>query len=153
MNASVTQNIQDLSEIPAALDVSDRAERIKDASRQIAYLDDDPDFARLIKIMGALLGHTVTLFHDPAEAEDTVRLYPEAFDTFMSDYQMPLADGIDVVQRVKRAHPHLDCAVISSDEWIVRRADVRALKIATAIKPNCLRQLELLLALIKATSR
>ena len=126
--------------------------RLKSASRRIAYLEDDPDFALLIRLMGKRLGHIVTTFHCPTEAMAAINLYPQGFDIFMTDYQMPLGDGAEVVQRVKRAHQHLGCAVISNDERIMSRADVRALKIATAIKPNCLQQFELLLDLIDATS-
>ena len=121
------------------------------APRRIAYLENDPDFALLIKLMGKRLGHNVTLFHDPVAAEAAIAVYPEGFDTFISDYQMPLGCGIEVTQRVKRAHPRLECAVISNDERLLSRADVRALKIATAIKPNCLEQFERLLDAVEAT--
>ena len=78
----------------------------------IAYLDDDSDYAALLRYSLQRLGHHVDTFELTEQALEA--LAARDYDAFITDYNMPLVSGITAIARARRARPRLPCALISN---------------------------------------
>lgn len=66
---------------------------------QALYVDDEPDLLLLGKLFLEKSGITVTTIAGASEAIDLVR--DRSFDVIISDYQMPVMDGIEFLKNVR----------------------------------------------------
>jgi DNA-binding response OmpR family regulator len=66
---------------------------------RILILDDQPTMAGTAALLVAMLGYEPVQCHLPAEA--LCRLRDEPFDLLLTDYEMPLMDGLDVAARLR----------------------------------------------------
>lgn len=90
------------------------ASRRKNASNRIVYIDDDGQYALLLKSALERLGHSVTTHWDPKAALQDILRQPEAWDLVISDYSMSGVTGFDVARAIRKRQRQLPCAVISS---------------------------------------
>jgi two-component system, cell cycle sensor histidine kinase and response regulator CckA len=81
--------------------------------KRILYVDDDASLVRLMTQLLKRRGFQVTGYTDHAEALETLRADPAAFDLVLSDYNMPGKSGLDVAREVRTIRPNLPVAVIS----------------------------------------
>jgi CheY-like chemotaxis protein len=81
--------------------------------RHVLYLDDDDTLVFLVRRLLQRKGYTVTAFTDQQEAIAAVRAQPDAFDLFMTDFNMPGKSGLDVAKEVLAINPLLPVAVAS----------------------------------------
>ena len=79
---------------------------------RIAYLDDDPDYAALLRYSFQRLGHQIDTFDLTEHVLEA--LASRDYDAFITDYHMPLTSGITAIARARRARPYLPCALISN---------------------------------------
>jgi CheY-like chemotaxis protein len=68
-------------------------------------LDDNATMAGTAALLVAILGYEAVQCHLPTEA--LCRLQAESFDVLLTDYEMPLLTGLDVVERLRQE----DCLV------------------------------------------
>jgi two-component system, cell cycle sensor histidine kinase and response regulator CckA len=92
--------------------------------KRILYVDDDGSLVRLMTQLLKRQGFQVTGFTDHAEAIETLRADPAAFDLVLSDYNMPGKSGLDVAREVRALNPNLPVAVISGfiDQTLLMQA-------------------------------
>ena len=97
----------------------------KPPGKRILYLDDDENFAFLVKSICERKGHKVTTFLDSDEALKAVAATPDAWDLVITDHRMPGTDGMDVARALRENHPHLPCVMVSSviDDELTRAAN------------------------------
>jgi CheY-like chemotaxis protein len=86
----------------------------KHPGKRILYLDDDENFAFLVKSICERKGHKVTTFLDSVEALKAVAATPDAWDLVITDHRMPGPDGMDVARALRDNYPHLPCVMVSS---------------------------------------
>lgn len=102
---------------------------------QVLIAEDDGLTRRFLQQAIEFGGHNVTGASDGAEA---IALLKEAghFDCVVTDYAMPRADGIDVINHAQRVDPTLPCVVVTSyrDLDLAMRA-VQAGAVAFVPKP------------------
>ncbi len=72
---------------------------------RILILDDQPPMAGTAALLVAVFGYEPVQCHLPAEA--LCRLRDEPFDLLLTDYEMPMLTGLDVVERLRQ----VDCLV------------------------------------------
>lgn len=82
--------------------------------QNILYIDDDLDFAVLVKRVLEHLGHAVSIFDRPEDALEAIRRNPGHWNAVVTDYNMPGTDGLQVARAISSQFPHLPCAVVSS---------------------------------------
>ncbi len=71
---------------------------------RILVVDDEPDMASGLKQYLSKLGHTVEAVGDAESAVE--RLEGQIFDLVLTDLMLPGADGIDLLERIKRDWPN-----------------------------------------------
>ncbi len=81
--------------------------------RRILIVDDDICMRHLIKGIIGVRPVKCELAADPFEALERLR-GAEQFDLVISDILMPKMDGLDLVRRIRRECPHVDCIVITA---------------------------------------
>jgi CheY-like chemotaxis protein len=98
--------------VQEALAMSTPAE--KRPGKRILYIDDDENFAFLVKTICERRGHQVTTFLDSAAALKAVEATPAAWDLVITDQRMPGPDGLEVARTLRDRVPDLACVMVSS---------------------------------------
>ena len=80
---------------------------------RVLYIDDDEALVFLMKRLLKKSGHEVTAFVCAEEALELLRTTDQHFDVVISDYNMPGANGIDVLREVDSLRPGMPAALIS----------------------------------------
>lgn len=81
---------------------------------RILCIDDDAEFALLLKCTIERFGHQVTTFTDATLALDALDKRPNDWDMVITDYHMPGIGGLAVARHLKQHHPALPFTVISN---------------------------------------
>ena len=82
-------------------------------SERILVIDDEPNMLRLLKtILMDKTGYTVVTTNNPLEVESL--LQEERYDLVVSDLKMPLVDGIDLIDIIKKIDSHLPIIIITA---------------------------------------
>jgi signal transduction histidine kinase/ActR/RegA family two-component response regulator len=97
---------------PGQLHGGDEPQRAGRGERVI-YLDDDAVMAMLAEALLGRDGYAVRSFTDAHAALAAVREDPDAVDLFVTDYNMPVLSGLDVVRALHDIRPGLP-VIISS---------------------------------------
>ena len=111
---------------PAELHAGSEPQRAGRGERVI-YLDDDVVMAMLAEALLGRDGYAVRSFTDAHTALAAVREDPDAVDLFVTDYNMPVLSGLDVVRALHEIRPGLPVIISSgflSDD--IRAAAARA---------------------------
>ena len=103
----------------------------------VIYLDDDPYYSTLFKVMLKHLGYIVTPFDNADRALQAVRAEPARWDTVVSDFHLPRTTGVRFLSALKAEHAHLHCGLISGAFTPQLVADAKAQGILTVMaKPT-----------------
>jgi PAS domain S-box-containing protein len=92
----------------------------------ILHLEDDPDFAELVRTLLAQDGLDVDLKCVGDRAAFEVALEAGTFDAIISDYHLPSFSGLDALAMVRKKNPHLPFILVSGT--IGEQAAIESLK-------------------------
>ena len=93
---------------------------------QILHLEDDPDFAELVRSLFAQDGLDVELKCVGDRAAFAAALDGGAFDAIVSDYHLPSFSGLDALAMVRKKNPHIPFILVSGT--IGEQAAIESLK-------------------------
>ncbi|MCP3926265.1 MAG: response regulator [Desulfobacterales bacterium] len=81
----------------------------------ILLIDDDTDVLKVIKVILRASNHNVVTATD---GEKGTKLFNSTdFDLVISDINMPVMDGIDVLEYVKKTDPNIPVIGITGTNW------------------------------------
>ena len=82
-------------------------------SERILVIDDEPNMLKLLKtILMDKTGYTIITTNNPLEVKSL--LQEERYDLVVSDLKMPLIDGIDLIDIIKKVDAHLPIIIITA---------------------------------------
>jgi DNA-binding NtrC family response regulator len=82
-------------------------------AEQLLVVDDEPNMLRLLKtILMDKTGYEVTTTNNPLEVSKL--LQEKAYDLVVSDLKMPLVDGMDLIDIIKKINPQLPIIIITA---------------------------------------
>jgi DNA-binding NtrC family response regulator len=82
-------------------------------AERLLVIDDEPNMLRLLKtILMDKTGYTVITTNNPLEVHSL--LLQETFDLVITDLKMPLVDGIDLIDIIKKIDVHLPIIIITA---------------------------------------
>jgi PAS domain S-box-containing protein len=93
---------------------------------KILHLEDDPDFAELVRSLFAQAGLDVELKCVGDRAPFEAALDAGAFDVIISDYHLPSFSGLDALAMVRKKNPHIPFILVSGT--IGEQAAIESLK-------------------------
>ena len=93
---------------------------------QVLHLEDEPDFAELVRSMFAQdgLDAEIKCVGDRADLEEALK--NDAFDVIISDYHLPSFSGLDALAIVRKKDPHIPFILVSGT--IGEQAAIESLK-------------------------
>jgi len=92
----------------------------------ILHLEDDPDFAELVRSLFAQDGSDVEVKCVGDRAAFQAALDTDAFDAIISDYHLPSFSGLDALALVRKKDPHIPFILVSGT--IGEQAAIESLK-------------------------
>lgn len=95
---------------------------------RLLLVDDNPDMRFLIARILKREGYEVIEAENGTDASD-ILLTDMAFTAILSDTQMPLMDGFDLLQQSKRLYPHIPFILMTgapSADWHLRCIELGA---------------------------
>ena len=92
--------------------------------RRIIYIDDDRDFALLVKRACERRGHSIVTCAEPQYALKALAQDPLACELVITDYRMPGTDGLEVARTIRTLYPALPVVIMSGlvDDALVKAA-------------------------------
>jgi len=82
-------------------------------AERLLVIDDEPNMLRLLKtILMDKTGYTVITTNNPLEVQSL--LQQEPFDLVITDLKMPLVDGIDLIDIIKKVSFQLPIIIITA---------------------------------------
>jgi len=82
-------------------------------AERLLVIDDEPNMLRLLKtILMDKTGYTVITTNNPLEVQSL--LLQEPFDLVITDLKMPLVDGIDLIDIIKKVSFQLPIIIITA---------------------------------------
>lgn len=80
-------------------------------SAQIIYIDDEEDLCDVVKLQLEDLGHNVQCY---TSGEDFIKNFsPQSVDIIITDYNMPVMNGIDLIKKVHTIDTQIPIIVLS----------------------------------------
>ncbi len=104
------------------------------AGLRVLYLDDDEIMALMVERLLQRAGFAVTCLQEPQAAIDALGAMPPAFDLLVTDYNMPLLSGLDVLRAARQARPGLPAVLTSGSVNDTLRAQALALGVAEVLE-------------------
>ena len=93
---------------------------------QVLHLEDEPDFAELVRSMFAQDGLEADIQCVSTQATLEEALNRGGFDLIISDYHLPSYSGLDALALVRRKNPHIPFILVSGT--IGEQAAIESLK-------------------------
>ena len=81
-------------------------------SRRILIVDDEPKMQRILEIMLTQMGHTPLLAGNGKEALDII--HSESVDLIISDLQMPVMNGLQLLKSLREQNNETPCIIITA---------------------------------------
>ncbi|WP_425257778.1 MASE3 domain-containing protein [Rubrivivax sp. RP6-9] len=101
---------------------------------RVLYLDDDEIMALMVDRLLQRAGFAVTCLQEPQAAIDALCAVPPAFDLLVTDYNMPLLSGLDVLRAARQVRPGLPAVLTSGSVNDTLRAQALALDVAEVLE-------------------
>lgn len=109
---------------------------------RVLYIDDDEALVFLMERLLRQSGHEVKAFNCAEEALSLLRTTDQHFDVVVSDYNMPGANGIDVLREVASLRPGTPAALISGYITDAMREEAAKVKVTEIVfKPDSAQEL------------
>lgn len=109
---------------------------------RVLLADDDQATCELVARALSGDGHDVEIAADGQEALDRFLAAPESFALVIADVQMPLIDGIALIEQVRAAHPGIKAVLMSAlSGELVRAQRLAATGVQLVSKPISLEAL------------
>ena len=80
----------------------------------IILVDDDPNVSEVISSFLSACGAEVAVCEDPRDAIEAITEDPESWSALITDYDMPIMNGGELVAKVKRISPKLPIFVVTA---------------------------------------
>jgi two-component system chemotaxis response regulator CheY len=124
------------------------------ATRHLLVVDDEESVRSLVKMMGEFLGYVVLEAVNGAEALNRLQKKPGGIDVVLTDVNMPVMDGIELVRAMKKMPVPPAIAVMSGRFDPTLRATLLAEGITVLLgKPFSTDELGLTLSQVHVTAR
>ena len=82
-------------------------------AEQLLVVDDEPNMLRLLKtILMDKTGYEVTTTNNPLEVNKMLQEKP--YDLVVTDLKMPLVDGMDLIDIIKKIDPQIPIIIITA---------------------------------------
>jgi DNA-binding NtrC family response regulator len=82
-------------------------------AEQLLVVDDEPNMLRLLRtILMDKTGYEVTTTNNPLEVSKLLQEKP--YDLVVTDLKMPLVDGLDLIDIIKKIDPQLPIIIITA---------------------------------------
>jgi CheY-like chemotaxis protein len=108
----------------------------------IMYIDDDEVMSLMVERLLTRAGYAVTCFSDPADALSAFRKERYRYACAVTDFNMPLHSGLDVVQMLRVIVPTLPVVLTSGSVTDALRARARQMQVTFVLeKQNTLEEL------------
>lgn len=121
--------------------IASRAIRSLVPAVRVLILDDDPAMARTTALLVARLGYEPVQYFLPTDA--LLHLHTESFDLLLSDYEMPLLTGLELVALLREEACQISVVLMSGNAASVDRPRAQQLGITAILeKPFTLAQLD-----------
>ncbi len=88
----------------------------------ILFVEDNEDQLHTTPRILENVGYSVTALALPMKALELIEAHPERFDLLITDYDMPVINGVDLIQRVHALNPEIPSILISGREDAIRAA-------------------------------
>jgi len=88
------------------------------AAKAIAIIDDEADLVDLFQEILESDGFKVCAFTDPIEAYNHIQKYPNNYGLILSDYRMPVMNGIELCTKLMRINSEFKVILMSAYENI-----------------------------------
>lgn len=112
------------------------------AGQQILYVDDDEVMSVMVERLLTRTGYQVTCHSDPTKALEEFRNQPSRFALTVTDFNMPLHSGLDVIRMLRAIRPELPVVLISGSVTQSLRTKASDLNVTLVLdKQNTLEQL------------
>ncbi|MFC1523839.1 response regulator [Thermodesulfobacteriota bacterium] len=98
-------------------------------TERILVVDDQPEIVRLFENILMKHGYQVTGFSNSAEAYETLKGDPQAFDLIITDMTMPDMTGVELASKVLLVRPDLPIILCTGFSELVNREQATALGI------------------------
>jgi len=112
-------------------------------SKRILVVDDEPKMQRILEIMLLHMGHNPLLAGNGREALDIIQ--KDSVDLVISDLQMPLMNGLELLKALRELNTDIPCIIITAygtvetaveamkhgaNDYIIRPFDVNSVELA-----------------------
>lgn len=131
--------LQSLDDPPAS--AADGLRKDSDVSR-ILIVDDDPDLLQLVSKMATCLGYQPTTAPDAVDALYFLTKAP--YDVVITDYDMPLMDGYQLADRIKKKFVETKVIIMTghSEAELAHRLDDSGIVDGLLLKPFNLKTMQ-----------
>jgi CheY-like chemotaxis protein len=89
--------------------------RVVSVNHRILWIDDDEIVGRAMRRLLEGIGYSVTVVTDPVKAVEHFRADPSQFDIVVSDYTMPVKNGIQVAHEAHAIRPDIPILLLTGD--------------------------------------
>lgn len=118
------------------------SESLPSGTERILVVDDEPQIARLLRMLLEKLGYRVTDFTNSQEALALFTENPEAFDLLITDMTMPVMTGGELARKVLSIRPNMPIILCTGFSELINKEQAKALGIrAYLMKPVSVREL------------
>ncbi len=93
---------------------------------RVLIVDDESEIADMLSIALERLGYATVAVQDPLTALVAIEEDPYAFDTLLTDLQMPLMSGMELIRKARESAPHLRAILCTGNASGVTEAEVRS---------------------------
>ena len=109
--------------LPRNIAVADeKSDELTHGSGHLLFVEDDEDQIDTVPRVLEHIGYTVTATQDPVAALDLVERHPDRFDLVITDFDMPVIDGITLARKLGKAIPGVPVIVVTGRRTALEKA-------------------------------
>jgi CheY-like chemotaxis protein len=90
---------------------------------RVLIVDDEAEIADVLSIGLEHLGYATVAVQDPLTALVAIEEDPHAFDMLLTDLQMPMMSGLELIRKARQAAPHLRAILCTGNAAGMTEAD------------------------------
>ena len=115
-------------------------------SPHILVVDDDPVLLGITRQVVEHLGYQVTIAKGSNEAITKIKEHPNTFDAVVTDYTLPIINGIELAKMIKELSADIPVVLYSGKIDLIDRKQIASARIAAlAGKPCSMDELDLII--------